>query len=331
MPPLRHVAVVFNGSKSRRRLQAFCKRVRPLVGGRLTVYEARCSADVTACAASAVAHGHEVLIAAGGDGTLFHLLRGLPPVGPEEVVVGLLPLGTSNDFARAVGIRNDAAALESIRHGRTRRVDLNACTYVSPTGEPREDVFCLSGGVGFTAAIARSESSRLMTTLKNRLGNGAFVLSSVRQILDFRGAAARLTLDERTLETTVSLLEVTKVASIGGMPLTPNARLDGGTLELCLLQETSRWRRLQLLLSLQFSNRHVYWPDVEYVSDQFDPAFNRAGAARVREISVDTDPALPLHLHGELVGAVPARFRVEPVGLQVLANSPDCHASAGHR
>jgi diacylglycerol kinase family enzyme len=246
-------------------------------------------------------------------------------------VVGLLPLGTSNDFARAVGIRDDAAALAALRRGCVRRVDLNSCTYVGTTGEPREDVFCLSGGVGFTAAIARSESSPVMATLKERLGNGAFVLSSARQILGFRGAAARLTLDERTLRTSVSLFEVTKVAAIGGMPLTPHARPDSGTLELCLFQDTSLWRRLQLLLSLQFSNRHVYWPDVEYVSDQFDPAFNRAGATRVREISVETDPALPLHLHGEVVGVVPARFRVEPGGLHILAESPDGPPSADHR
>ena len=127
-----------------------------------------------------------------------------------------------------------------------------------------------------------------MALLKRRLGNGAFVLSSARQILDFRGARARLQLDQRTLDTTVSLFEVTKVAALGGMPLTPYARLDSGTLELCLLHETTRWRRLQLLLSLQVSDRHVYWPDVEYVSDQFDPAFNRAAATYVRDIRVET-------------------------------------------
>ena len=115
--------------------------------------------------------------------------------------------------------------------------------------------------------------------------------------------------------------------AIGGMPLTPHARLDSGTLELCLLHETSRWRRLHLLLNLQVSARHVYWPDVEYVSDMFDPAFNRALAAHVRDIQVETDPALPLHLHGELVGTAPARFRVRPDKLRVLASPPAGHPS----
>jgi diacylglycerol kinase (ATP) len=335
MLPFRHVAVVFNGSKSRRRLNAFCEQARALLepdGGRLTVYEAGCSADVTASAKQAVDAGHEVLIAAGGDGTLFHLLRGAAvPACDGRVIAGMLPLGTSNDFARAVGIRNDDSTLACLRIGAVRRVDLISCSYVDTTGEPREDVFCLSAGLGFTAAVARSESSPVMAFLKRQLGNGAFVLSSARQILDFQGARARLQLDEQTLDTTVSLFEVSKVKAIGGMPLTPYARLDSGTLELCLLHETSRWRRLHLLLNLQVSHRHVYWPDVEYISDVFDPAFNRAGAARVRDIRVETDPALPLHLHGELVGMAPARFQVRPERLQVLASPTAPQGSAANR
>jgi diacylglycerol kinase family enzyme len=249
-------------------------------------------------AAATLEDGRDLVISAGGDGALFHVLRGVARDGDARIVVGMLPLGTSNDFARAVGVKNDDITLACLRDGAVRPVDLGTCAYVGASGHIQEDVFCLSAGLGFTAAIASSESSPVMAFMKKWLGDGAFVVSSARQILDFRGARALLHLDGRPHETTVSLFEVMNVPSIGGMPLTPYARMDSGTLELCLLHETSRWRRMRLLLSLQFSHSHVYWPDVEYVSDRSDPAFNRMGAASVREIRVETDPPLPLHRRG---------------------------------
>jgi diacylglycerol kinase (ATP) len=312
---LSRVAIVFNGAKDRRRLAGYCEAVKAQPGASraVTVYASAGPADVEARARQAVADGHSLIVAAGGDGTLLGVLQ---TVRGTQVAVTVLPLGTSNDYAKALGIRSERDALTALRAGVVRRADLIACAYTGLDGAPREQVICLSAGLGFTAAVAQTESSPLMSLLKRGVGNPAFIFASAWLTATYRGGRADLVLDGRPLATSFSLLEVSKAARIGGMGLTPRARLDSGFLDVCLF-DGSASRRARLLLGLQVSDRHVAWPDYDYFCD--DPAFNGPGLSCVKELVVAPRHLTPLHLHGDFVGYGPARFTVLPAALRVLA------------
>src|SRR5262249_10114661 len=103
------------------------------------------------------------------------------------------------------------------------------------------------------------------------------------------------------------------------MPVTPYARLDNGTLDVCLFHEGSRWRRLHLLLNVQFNADHIRWPDVEYVSEVTDPRHNRLGLTSAREVFVETARTMPVQLNGEFVGTTPARFWLQHQVMRVFA------------
>jgi diacylglycerol kinase family enzyme len=319
MRPFRRVGVVFNGAKSQRRLREYCQAARALLepsGGQLTVYTSSGPNDLPCQARQALAAGCDLLVAGGGDGTLLGLL---PAVWQSGAALTPLPLGTCNDYARALGIRDLDEALAALSRGAVRTVDLGLCSYVGLEGQPEQSPFCLSAGLGFSAAVARAEASRGLRVLKGALGRYALVLSSAGLMLRFRGGRAELTLDGQRLERSVALLEVSKVARLGGMALTPRARLDSGFLDVCLFDGPLA-RRSLLLLRSQGAGRQTTWPDYDYFCDQ--PAYNRLGLTRLTELEVRPERLMPVHLHGDFVGYGPARFTLRAAGLRVLAAAP---------
>ena len=102
--------------------------------------------ELTAAARAAAAGGHTIIVA-GGDGTVHHVVNALASV---PSTIGILPSGTGNDFARALGLPLDVvAAAARLAQGRTRRVDL---------AEVNGRVFCTVGGTGL---MARSTVGRI--------------------------------------------------------------------------------------------------------------------------------------------------------------------------
>jgi diacylglycerol kinase (ATP) len=306
--PFNRVGVVFNASKDPRRVDAFVRGARARLDGSerdTALYGCRDGADVAIQARRAVDDGCDLVVAAGGDGTVLGILRGMAGSG---AALAALPLGTANDFASSLGVGNDRRALAALASGHVRAVDLIACQYQDREGKHKQDLICSSAGLGFTAELTRMEATPEMQTLKRRFGSFAFVLASAKLLLTYTGAWLRVSLDGREQRLRGSLVELGKIARVGGLPLLPRARLDSGTLDLCVF-DSSTLRAAQLLLTVQFSQRHLGWPDYHYLT----------GA---RTIELTPEEPLPLHLHGEHVGRGAVRFEVRPGALRVLALAP---------
>ena len=318
MSPFSRVGVVFNGAKSRRRLARYCGRAKARAdapGAGFAVYSSTSPADLDVQARRAVADGNDLIVAAGGDGTLLAVLQA---VRGTAVVVSVLPLGTCNDTARALGIRNEADALRALDGGVVRRIDLGICRYLGVDGKVRETVFSSSAGLGFTAALVRCQTSALASALKRVFGSHAFALLSVLVAARFHAVRAAVTLDGRRLETPITLLEVSKVARLAGLPLTPRADLESNSLDVCVF-DGGLLRRFQLLLSLVRSDPHIRWRDFEYFCDR--PALNSLALARVTDVEVLPQEPMALHIQGELVGCGSARFGVLGSALPALVSA----------
>ena len=106
-------------------------------------------------AAGAVADGATELVVVGGDGTVNEVVDGLGRSGVgADVSVGVVPLGTGTDFARSMRIpRNVDSALEVVRSGRIRTIDLGRATYATPSGEA-QGYFANFAGAGISGGIA---------------------------------------------------------------------------------------------------------------------------------------------------------------------------------
>ncbi|WP_135806688.1 diacylglycerol/lipid kinase family protein [Halorussus marinus] len=152
------------------------ERVRELADSYgYTVLETQAEGEGLAFGRIAGAAGADLLLAAGGDGTLNEAVRGLDAADAlEETTFGVVPTGTGNNFAQNVGVEDAPHAFEVAEHGERRRIDLG-------TGNDR--IFLNSCIAGVTADASASASAEM----KARFGMLAYVISGLRTAREFDG------------------------------------------------------------------------------------------------------------------------------------------------
>lgn len=130
---------------------------------------------------AAVEDGYSTVVAGGGDGTVNEVVRGIDRADAfDDVTFGVLPLGTGNNFAKQVGVTDLETAFSVLEDGARRRIDLGRAT-----GRP----FVNSCVAGLTA----TSSSETSSAMKSRIGELAYVLTTLRTAADFE--PLRLTID----------------------------------------------------------------------------------------------------------------------------------------
>src|SRR5689334_9596852 len=137
--------------------------------------------DARKLAAEGVREGFEIVVAAGGDGTLNEVLNGLcdAPNGLEQARLGVLPLGTVNVFARELGLPTALeAAWEIILRGRETRIDLPSVEYVAK-GKNEHRYFAQLAGAGLDARAVGLVNWRA----KKLVGPLAYVLAGCHALL----------------------------------------------------------------------------------------------------------------------------------------------------
>lgn len=252
------------------------------------VVETQGPGTATALAQEAVRSDADVIVAAGGDGTLSEVLNGI--VG-SHVTLGLLPMGTGNDFARTLGIGLTLeAAVSNLFSGEPTPVDV---------GKIQDRYFLNVAGCGFDAVIAKRVNQGYRK-LRGRTAYLAAVYQSLREFVPFD---LELTLDGEIRHVSVMLCAIANARSYGGgMKIAPEARLNDGMFDLCLVC-TSKWEFLKSFPKV-FKGAHTSHPGVMM-----------AHAACVR---IATDRPIPVLVDGEIFGTTPAEFTVLPRAVSML-------------
>jgi diacylglycerol kinase (ATP) len=181
----------------------------------------------------AVQDGYDHLFVAGGDGTLNEVLNGVGRVagGFEAVTFGVIPMGTGNDFATALGLPDDAAAaVRVLLEERVRRVDV---------GRLNERHFVNVSAGGFIAEVSDAVDRRLKTIA----GKVAYLIGGAQVLWDHQPVRARVRVDgagrqAMDLALPLSTFAVCNSRLIGGGRLiAPYAEVDDGLLDLCLIRD----------------------------------------------------------------------------------------------
>jgi diacylglycerol kinase (ATP) len=199
--------------------------------------------------AQAADRGTDVVIACGGDGTLNEVVNGLDG---RDIPLGVVPLGTANDFARQTGIPEDANhAMDVILRRKPVRIDT-----ASMNG--RRFLNVSTGGMG---AEATAETP---ADFKASLGPLAYAITAIRklagdQVRHASFSSAGFELDVDFLAFAVGSARVTG----GGTMMTPDASVTDGLLDLCVVEAMSRRDFARLSLRIK-DGEHVGLPGVHY-------------------------------------------------------------------
>ena len=196
---------------------------------------------------NAKAQGCRTMVAVGGDGTLQLLAN---EVAGSGVLVGVIPAGSGNDFAAALGIpKNIEKAVAVIAKGNTREVDL-ACARFA-TGEQR--LYLGGGGTGLDAEAARLASGHF----RMWPGRIRYLASAIAALRGFRGVEVQVEFpagESARINKNVLLAVVLNTPTFGGgLRLAPEARIDDGRVDLVLVEMLSKFDVLTLLPRLLIS------------------------------------------------------------------------------
>ncbi|WP_224361683.1 lipid kinase [Hyalangium versicolor] len=256
----------------------------------------------------AVEHGVRRILVGGGDGTVSNAVSHL--LG-RDVTLGVLPLGTGNDFARSLGIPADLeAACDVIAEGFTARVDVGLAN-----GRP----FLNAASMGLATTIAR----RLTKRIKQRIGKLAYPVAAVSHLREQQPFRVRMKADDQSLELDVLQLVVGNGRYHGaGNVVAPEAALDDHRLHVYTItapssesgREGTGLGQLEDLATLARvamslrSGEHVEHPAVTYL--------------RTSRLYVEAEPSQEMNADGELIGHTPMLFEVVPSALRVYAPAP---------
>ncbi len=239
--------------------------------------------------------GCDVLLVSGGDGTLHAVVNGLVRLSRESrPPLALVPLGRGNDFAFEVGIRSEKDTLAALAAGSRRLVDL---------GRAQAGVFLGVAGAGFDAKAARR--AQLTPILSGSL---LYSYAVVRTVLEFRPLAARVRTQGETYEGAITFAAAGNTSRYGGgMRIAPEASIDDGLLDLCLVRAISRGTLLRMFPTV-FSGRHLSHPSVSYVRTPF--------------VEIETEEEAEVFADGEFLQRTPVRLDVLRRELELVAPSP---------
>jgi diacylglycerol kinase (ATP) len=253
--------------------------------------------DATRLAQQAAQDGCENIVAAGGDGTLNEVVNGIAGRA-AELRVGLIPLGTGNDFAKMLDLPATIdGCIEVLRAGETRPVDV---ARVTMNGATYHSINVSAGG------FSGNVNEKLTAEVKQSWGPLAYLRCAAEALPELRAYQTEIVLDDTS--TFSSELYNAVIANgryvAGGTMIAPEAAIDDGLLDIVLVPKQPAGN-LALVVTQIALGRHIGSDNI---------IFRRAA-----KVAVSSTPGMWFNVDGELIGNGPAVFQVLPRALNFLA------------
>jgi YegS/Rv2252/BmrU family lipid kinase len=232
----------------------------------------------------------EIAVAFGGDGLLGAVAGALMH---STGVVGVLPGGRGNDFARVVQIPLEpVAACSVLATGQVKALDL---------GEANGRTF-----VGIASCGFDSEANRIANQTRLVRGNLVYAYSAIRALASWRPATFELTLDGGAEHrvTGFSVGACNSKAYGGGMYAAPDAELDDGLLDIVTCADMPKRRFLTSIMPKSFKGTHVNEPEVTVL--------------RSAEVTISADRPFTVYADGDPIAELPATVRALPAAVRFV-------------
>ncbi len=260
-------------------------------------------------AREAVLSGFRKLLVVGGDGAVHEVLNGLysqSEVSPSEVTVGLIPVGSGNDWSRLHRIPADyGRAVDLIAEAdvRTRLQDV-ACVHTLMDGKPYCRYMMNIGGLGFDSDVCRRFD---IAKEHGHAGDRQYLKSLLSGFLAYRPLRFRVAVDGEEFYHGTAFSVALGIGQYcgGGMRQTPDAVPDDGLINVTVVGKLSKWKFLSKVPSL-FKGDIYRHKEVRHTTG--------------RRVEISAAPYSYMEVDGEPVGITPVRIEVIPAGVQVVSN-----------
>ncbi|MFA6127966.1 MAG: diacylglycerol kinase family protein [Bacteroidales bacterium] len=254
----------------------------------------------TDLAESCASKGYKYIIGVGGDGTMNEISR--PLIGRKDVIVGLIPAGTGNDFIQILGFPNrfDDSHWRIFFERNTILMDVGSCN----------GKFFLNGmGLGFDAQVA---AENYIEPGQVKLGGKyKYIWHIVKTLLFFKEKKMTIVSgDQKSTSTCFMNTVAIGRRFAGGFFITPKAIANDGLLDVCNVKKLNLLQRFRILLMVP-KGTHINNPKVDY--HQTD------------KISIEFDKKVPFHVDGELHFAQKFEIKVLPGALNIIYNPEGNH------
>jgi len=250
--------------------------------------------EATDLAHQAAEEGYQLVVAMGGDGTSHEVANGLLSSGNSEVALGLIPIGTGNDFAGMFDTPTDLDQVaRRLREGKTRLIDV---------GRVNDRYFVNVLGVGFDA-LASVEALKIQHFLS---GLPLYLVAVLITLREYKIPHITVEFDGEHLSMPMTMLCVANgKREGGGFLIAPDAQNDDGIFDICLARGLGRLGILRLLPEV-IKGTHV---DKEPVT-----------MAKAKRVILDSPDPLPVHADGEIIYTDTHHLEIEiiPRRLQVI-------------
>ncbi|HBE39838.1 MAG TPA: lipid kinase [Bacteroidales bacterium] len=258
-------------------------------------------------AKEAIENGFRQIISAGGDGTLNEVVNGIfsqEKVPSNEIIIGMIPVGTGNDWGRMFGIPTVyEGAIGVIRAKKTMLHDIGMVSYYSGA-EPQTRYFINIAGLGFEALVVKKTNKQKD---KGRSNQALYFYNLLASLISYKITKAEIIIDGRITTANIFSVNVGNGRYCGGgMRQTPDALPDDGLLDVTVIKEMGR---IEIIKSLKilYDGTILSHPKVD--------------GYRCKSVKVTADPVLFIESDGESLGHTPAEFGIIPAAVNIVYGS----------
>lgn len=243
--------------------------------------------------------GFNLIVAAGGDGTINEVVNGIAPL-KHRPKLGIIPAGTTNDYARALKIpREDpVGAAKVIAKGQTVKMDM---------GQAGDNWFVNIAAGGLLTELTYGVPSQV----KSLFGYLAYLVKGAELLPRIKPIRMHLEYDGGTYDGKASMFFLALTNSVGGFEqIVPDASLDDGKFTLIVVKTSNLIEILQLLTMVLNGGRHVDDPRILYVKTS-------------KLVAKPVDEKMMINVDGEYGGDAPMTFRNHRQHVEIFANTDE--------
>ncbi|MDX8289338.1 diacylglycerol kinase [Metabacillus indicus] len=282
---MKRARIIYNPTSGR---EAFKKQLPEVLekfeiaGYETSCHATTCEGDAVQAARAAGLRGFDLVVAAGGDGTVNEVVNGLAEL-EERPQLAVVPVGTTNDFARAIGIPRDniLTAVDAILAGEARAIDI---------GRVNGHYFVNIAGGGRLTELTYEVPSKLKTVL----GQLAYYLKGIEMLPSIRPAEVEIEYDGKLFKGEIMLFLVSLTNSVGGFEkLAPDSKLNDGMFDLLILKKANLADFIRVA-SLALRGEHISDSNIIYTT--------------ANRVKVTSAQKMQLNLDGEYGGDLPGEF-----------------------